>query len=315
MLMGRQRHPELRAVLEDVHQRVRSGEELSVAFQAHGERFPPLYASTLQAGERSGELEQVIRRFVRYLKMVMDVRKRVVSALVYPTLLVILSAAMIAVMMVIVIPRFRVFYDAMSVDLPLLTRGILGISMFLRTYAVVIAAALAAAIVAGKYWMRTPVGRRQVDALKLRLPLAGTIQQRFSISEFCRSLSTLLAGGLPLVSSLQVASASVGNAYLRAKLEPVETKVREGKSLHEALEETGVVPDLAIDMVEVGEATGSLDEMLSNVSDFFDDEIETRVQRLLTLVEPLMLVFMGVIVSLLLVAMYLPLFSVLGKLQ
>lgn len=315
MLIERQRNQDLRVVLEDVHEKVRSGQELSEAFKLHGDRFPPLYASTLQAGERSGELEQVIRRFVRYLRLMLDVRKRVVSALVYPALLVILSAIMIAVMMIVVIPRFQVFYNAMSVDLPLLTRGILSVSLFLQRYAVLLGAALVAGLVAGRYWSRTPPGRRQLDAVKLRLPLAGAILHRFSIAEFSRSLSTLLAGGLPLVSSLQVATASVGNAHLRGKLEPVVPKVREGQSLHEALEETGVVPDLTIDLVKVGEATGSLDEMLSNVADFFDEEIETRIQRLLSLVEPLMLVFMGLIVSMLLIAMYLPLFSVLGKLQ
>jgi type IV pilus assembly protein PilC len=315
LLIERQRNPDLRRVLEEVQDKVRSGQELSEAFRLQGDRFPPLYASTLQAGERSGELEQVIRRFVRYLKLMLDVRKRVVSALVYPALLVALSATMIAVMMVVVIPRFEVFYDAMSVELPLLTRIILAMSLFLQRYAVLLIAAVVAGVVAGRYWSRTPVGRRQFDALKLKLPLAGGILHRFSISEFCRSLSTLLAGGLPLVASLQVASSSVGNAYLRGRLEPAVTKVREGQALYQALEDTGVVPDLTIDLVKVGEATGSLDEMLGNVSDFFDDEIETRIQRLLSLVEPLMLVFMGLIVSLLLIAMYLPLFSVLGKLQ
>jgi type IV pilus assembly protein PilC len=315
MLVERQRNLDLREVLEDVQGKVRSGQELSEAFRSHGDRFPPLFASTLQAGERSGELEQVIRRFVRYLRLVLDVRKRVVSALIYPALLVLLSAAMIAVMMVVVIPRFEVFYNAMAVDLPALTRAILAVSLFLQRYAVFLGAGLVAALVAGRYWSRTEPGRRHLDAIKLRLPLAGAILHRFSISEFCRSLATLLAGGLPLISSLQVATSSVSNAYLRAKLDPVVGKVREGQPLHSALEETGVVPDLTIDMVKVGEATGALDEMLSNVSDFFDEEIETRIQRLLSLVEPLMLVFMGLIVSLLLIAMYLPLFSVLGKLQ
>jgi type IV pilus assembly protein PilC len=315
MLIERQRNPELKEVLIDVHEKVRSGEELSDAFRAQGDRFPPLYASTLHAGERSGELEQVIRRFIRYLRLMLDVRKRIVSALVYPTLLVILSATMIAVMMVVVIPRFEIFYDAMDVELPVLTQGILSVSLFLKRWAALLFAGLVAAVVAGRYWSRTPVGSRQVDAIKLRLPLAGAILHRFSIAELCRSLSTLLAGGLPLVQSLQVATTSVGNAHLRAKLEPVVSKVREGQALYEALEETRVVPDLTIDLVKVGEATGSLDEMLGNVADFFDEEIETRIQRLLSLVEPMMLVFMGLIVSLLLIAMYLPLFSVLGKLQ
>jgi type IV pilus assembly protein PilC len=159
------------------------------------------------------------------------------------------------------------------------------------------------------------VGTLWLDRIKLSIPLAGSILHRFAISEFGRSLSTLLAGGLPLVPSLEVAISGVGNAHLRSRLEPVTGSVREGSSLHRALENTAVVPDLAIDMVKVGEATGALDEMLANVSDFLDEEIETKIQRLLTLVEPLMLVIMGCTVALLLLAMYLPLFSVLGQVQ
>jgi type IV pilus assembly protein PilC len=315
LVLERQRNPDFREILVDVRDRVRAGEELSQAFLEHGDRFPRLYGSTLMAGERTGELETVIRRFVRYLKIVMETRRRVVTALVYPTLLVALSAVMVGVMVVYVIPKFQVFYDAMDVELPALTRGILAFSLFVQRRVLWLVGGVAALVFVARRARHTEAGGAFLDRFKLRVPLAGPILHRFAVSEFCRSLSTLLAGGMPLVPSLSVATDSVGNAWLRQRLQPVVPKVREGKALHQALEESGEVGDLAVDLVKVGEATGSLDEMLSNVSDFFDEEIETKIQRLLSLVEPVMLVFMGALVAMLLVSMYLPLFSILGQLQ
>ncbi|HVS16372.1 MAG TPA: type II secretion system F family protein [Thermoanaerobaculia bacterium] len=315
LVLERQRNRDFREILVDVRDRVRGGEELSQAFMEHGDRFPRLYGSTLMAGERTGELETVIRRFVRYLKIVMETRRRVVTALVYPTLLVGLSTVMVGVMVVYVIPKFQVFYDAMDVELPALTRGILAFSLFVQERFLWLVGGVLALIVVARRARRTEAGGAFLDRFKLRIPLAGAILHRFAVSEFCRSLSTLLAGGMPLVPSLSVATDSVGNVWLRQRLQPVVPKVREGKALYQALEESGEVGDLAVDLVKVGEATGSLDEMLSNVSDFFDEEIETRIQRLLSLVEPVMLVFMGLLVAMLLVSMYLPLFSILGQLQ
>ncbi len=315
LMLERQRDPTFREVLGEIRDQVKSGEELSTAFQSFGELFPPLYASTLMAGERSGELEQVMRRFVRYLRLVMETRKRITSALIYPTVLVSLSAVMMAVMTVFVLPRFRVFYDAMDVELPLATRFVLGLSVFLRQNGWLLIVGLAVAAFFFSRWAATSAGREWLDRLRIRLPVIGSILHRFAISEFGRSLATLLAGGLPLVPALEVSVNGVGNAFLRRRLEPVLDNVREGTALHTALANTGVVPDLAIDMVKVGEATGALDEMLNNVSDFFDSEIETGIQRLLTLVEPVMLVLMGITVGGLLMAMYLPLFTILGKVQ
>jgi type IV pilus assembly protein PilC len=162
-------------------------------------------------------------------------------------------------------------------------------------------------------WKDTDLGRLALDRLRLRVPFLGGVLHRFSLSEYCRSLATLLNGGMPLVPSLEIATAAVGNAEIRQKLEPAVQKVREGVAFHQALEDTDIFTDLAIDMVQVGEATGALDEMLSNVSDFFDDQVETRMQRLLTLIEPAMLVFMGIVIGTILISLYLPLFSALSQ--
>ena len=316
LLTERQREVHFRAILEQVRERVKSGVELSEAFAEFGDAFPPLYSSSLKAGERTGELEQVVRRFVRYLKLVLEARKRVYSALVYPVLLLCLSVGMIAAMTLFVIPRFSVFYQSMDLkELPALTRVTMGISQFLRQNLLLLVAGGGAGIFVLQRWAATGPGRVTFDHLRLRLPFLGHVLHRFALSEYCRSLATLLSGGLPLVPALEISTRAVGNAWVRGRLEPAIPRVREGQALHTALDETGIVPELVIDMVEVGEATGSLDQMLGNVSEFFDDEVETRMQRLLSLIEPIMLIVIGGIVALLLASVYLPVFSALGQIK
>lgn len=313
LMLERLKDPTFRDVLSQIRDRVKSGEELSHAFAAFGSMFPPLYAATLKAGERTGDLEQVIRRFIRYLKLVIEARKRVVSALVYPAVLVGLSIGLIFVMALFVLPNFNQFYDSLDIQLPLLTRITVGGSIFLRDNVGWLVLGLFAGIWGMRRFARSATGGITLDRWRLRLPFLGPVLSLFAQAELGRSLSTLLAGGMPLVPSLEISIAAVGNRFVRRELEPTVQLVREGKSLHEALETTGVVNDLAIDMVKVGEATGSLDVMLANVSDFFDEEVEIRMQRILSLLEPLMLVLMGTIVALILISVYLPMFSALGR--
>ena len=311
----RQRDPLFRRTLGELRQRVRSGESLSDAVDSFGDMFPPLYAPTLKAGERSGDLETVIRRFIRYQRLMMEARKRIVSALVYPAVLIALSMGLIGVMTVYVVPQFSAFFSGLRTELPLLTRMTMGLSSFVRDNFLLLGIGLVLGVLALMQWQRTSHGAQTLDRLKLRLPLVGSIFHRTALSEFCRSLATLLSGGLPVVSALDVSVASIGNAHVRQRLRSLVERVREGVSLNAALEETGVVPDLAVDMVKVGEATGSLDSMLTSVSDFFDEEVETRMGRLLSLLEPVMLVFMGLVVAILLVSIYLPLFGLMGQVQ
>ncbi len=300
-------------VLAEICDRVRSGEELSDAFAHFGDLFPPLYPSTLKAGERSGELEQVIRRFIRYLKLMLDARKKVVSALVYPAVLICLSLAMLAILAIYVVPSFSKFYRDLDAELPKITQVTLAVSFWLRDHFFWLGLGLIAAGVALKRWSATSTGRRFLDRLRLQIPLVGQIYHEFSLSEFCRSLSTLVAGGLPLIQGLEIASSAVSNAFIGERLRPSVDEVRQGQAFNEALERTEVFPRLAIDMIKVGEATGSLDEMLSSVSDYFDERVETKVQRLLSLVEPIMLIIMGVVIAVLLISIYLPMFGALGQ--
>ena len=319
LMLERMANANFKAVLVEVRDRVKSGEDLSEAFAAYGDTFPRLYPSALKAGERSGELELVIRRFIRYMKLVLDARKRVISALVYPAVLVGLSITMIAVMAIYVVPKFQVFFKDLGADLPLITRFTLGLSAaasgrpFILWNWVWVLIAIAFGVAALRRYGRTEEGRVAIDRQKLRIPFLGAVLHRFALSEFSRALSTLLAGGIPLVPSFEIAVSSVGNAHVRAKLEPTIQMVREGKPFYAALEESGIFTDMAVDMVKVGEATGSLDEMLGNVSDLLDEQVEARMARILSLVEPMMLVFMGLIIGLLLVSIYLPMYSVLGS--
>ena len=313
LMLERMNNQHFRAVLTDVRDQVKSGTDLSEAFASHGDLFPRLYPSSLKAGERSGELELVIRRFIRYMRLVLDARRRVISALVYPAVLVVLSIAMIAVMAIYVVPKFMSFFDELGADLPLITQIVLAVSTFASKNWPLILILLVLGTLALRSWGRTEIGRLTLDRLKLKTPFLGPVLHRFAMSEFSRALSTLLAGGIPLVPAFEIAVSSVGNAYVRSRLEPTIQMVREGKPFFSALEKSEIFIDMAIDMVKVGETTGSLDDMLGSVSEFLDEQIETRMARLLSLVEPLMLVFMGIIIAILLISIYLPMFSMLGS--
>jgi len=313
LMLERMKNPHFRSVLTDVRDRVKSGSELSDAFAAHGGLFPRLYPSSLKAGERSGELELVIRRFIRYMKLLLDARRRVISALIYPAVLVCLSIAMIIIMAIYVVPKFMGFFAELGTDLPLITQIVLAVSTFASANWPLLLVLLVLGALALRSWGRTEPGRLAIDRLKLRTPFLGPVLHRFALSEFCRSLSTLLAGGIPLVPAFEIAISSVGNAYARNQLEPTVQMVREGKPFYAALEKSEIFLDMSIDMVKVGETTGSLDDMLNSVSEFLDEQVETRMQRLLSLVEPMMLVFMGIIIAILLISIYLPMFSMLGS--
>lgn len=315
LMLERMSNQHFRDVLIDIRDRVKSGQDLSDAFGAHADLFPRLFPSTLKAGEKSGELEQVIRRFIRYMKLVLDARRRVMSALIYPIVLVCLSIAMISIMMVYVVPKITVFFENLQVELPFMTRLLIAVSTFAQRNVVLLVAGGLALGFGFRAWNRTEAGRTWVDRAKLKLPFIGPVLHRFAITEFCRSLSTLLTGGIPLVPALEIATGAVGNLQVRRAIEPQIQLVREGKPFHEALERSGVFLEMSVDMVKVGEATGSLDEMLTSVADFVDEQIESRMARILTLIEPLMLVFMGIIVAMILVAIYLPLVSALGQSQ
>ena len=316
LLRRRVESPAFRSVLDDVHERVRSGTALSDAFGAHADLFPRVYMASLLAGERSGSLDAVLRRYVEYTKIIATVKRKTISALVYPVILVTLALVLVAIIVLKVVPAFSDFYDSFGAQLPFATRLILRVSNILREQFVFILLALVAAVVAFVVWVKRPGQQARLDHLLLKLPVLGPIAAKFGTSQMARTLATLLSGGLPLVNALDIASQSIGNQFLASQLDIVSTRVREGESFAAALEARRVFPDVAVKMAEVGESTGALQDMLNTVADFYDEEISTNMERFVTLVEPVLLVFMGIVIAGLLLALYMPLFqlsSVLGQ--
>ena len=301
--------PLFRTVLDDVHEKVRSGSALSDAFAAHGDRFPGVYTASLLAGERSGNLDAVLRRYVEYAKVIATVKSKTRSALIYPAILVILALGLVSIIVLKVVPAFADFYTSFGAELPLVTRIILAISNFLRSQFLLVLVVAVGAIVGFVAWVKQPGQQARADRMILKAPVVGPIAAKFATSQMARTLATLLGGGLPLVNALEIAAKSVGNQYMAAQLGIVNTRVREGESFAAALEARGVFPEVAVKMAEVGESTGALQEMLNTVADFYDEEISMNLERFVTLVEPALLVFMGLVIAGLLLALYMPLFQ------
>jgi type IV pilus assembly protein PilC len=316
LLKRRVTSPIFKRVLDDVHEKVRSGTALSDAFAAQGDLFPRVYTASLLAGERSGNLDAVLRRYVEYAKIIATVKRKTISALVYPAILVSLALVLVTIIILKVVPAFSDFYSSFGAELPFVTRIILKVSNVVRFQFPFLITGLAVAVAAFVTWVRRPGQQARFDYLMLKLPMLGPVAGKFATSQMARTLATLLGGGLPLVNALDIAAKSIGNQFMASQLEVVSARVREGESFAAALEARRVFPEVAVKMAEVGESTGSLQDMLNTVADFYDEEIETNMERFITLVEPILLVFMGVVIAGLLLALYMPLFqlsSVLGS--
>jgi type IV pilus assembly protein PilC len=309
LLKRRVTSPVFKRVLDDVHEKVRSGTALSDAFAAHGDLFPRVYTASLLAGERSGNLDAVLRRFVEYTKIIATVKRKTVSALVYPAILTGLAIVLVSIIVLKVVPAFADFYTSFGADLPVATRLILGISDLVRSQFVLILAAIVGTVLAVFVWVRQPGQKSRFDHLLLGLPMLGPVARKFATSQMARTLATLLGGGLPLVNALDIAAKSVGNQFMARQLDIVSARVREGESFAAALEARQAFPEVAVKMAEVGESTGALQDMLNTVADFYDEEIATTMERFITLVEPVLLVIMGIVIAGLLLALYMPLFQ------
>ena len=309
ILRRRVSNPVLKAVLDDVHERVRSGSSLSEAFEAHGSLFPGVYTASLMAGEKSGSLEQVIRRYVTYVKVVSGVKRKTISALVYPAILLALSLIVVAIIVLKVVPEFGLFYQQFEAELPWSTRLIVSISNFAGAYFLLLIATVAALMFLSWSWLQRPGNRVRFDRWLTRVPSVGPISQKFATSQAARTLATLLGGGIPLVNAIDVSARSIQNRYIASELHNAAQQVREGGALAAAMSESGAFPDVSIKMVEVGEQTGALQEMLNSLADFYDEEIETSLGRFVTIIEPALLVVMGLVIAGLLLALYMPLFQ------
>jgi type IV pilus assembly protein PilC len=315
LLHERQKNPTLRRVIGDVGDRIKAGSAISDAFAEEGDLFPRLYSTSLKAGERSGEIENVLRRYLKYQRTLLAITRKVVSTLVYPAILIVLSAALIGILMTVVIPRFQEFFHDFEAELPLLTIVVVKTATFLRENILIILGGLAAAVFLFVRWVDTPAGSTARDALVLKIPIVGGILSRFAISQFTRSLATLLGGGTPLVPSLESAADAISNRQVSRRVRDVVPRVREGGELWKALESTGIFTDLTVEMVKVGEASGALEDMLTSVSDFYDDEIDVLLSRVISFVEPAILVIMGLVILTILLSVYLPIFTIMSQIK
>jgi type IV pilus assembly protein PilC len=302
-------NPTFKAVLDDVYERVRAGTSLSEAFEAHATLFPGVYTASLMAGEKSGNLDQVLRRFIAYVKLIGNVKRKTMSALMYPIILLALSFVVVAVIMVKVVPSFADFYGDFGAELPFITQVLIAISDAFRNNFLLIAIVTIGGGVAFWRWFKVPGQRQRLHGALMRAPFIGGTVTKFATSQLARTLATLLSGGIPLVTALDVASRAVGNRAMAWHVGVVTQQVREGQPLAAAMTQRGVFPDVAVKMVEVGEATGALQDMLNALADFYDEDIETTMARFVTLVEPLMLVLMGLVIAVLLLALYMPVFQ------
>jgi type IV pilus assembly protein PilC len=291
-----------------VRDEVKNGTLLSDAFAQQG-IFPPIYVSSILAGEKSGSLAEVLDRYITYQRLALAVRKKVLLSLMYPALLIVLVIALVVFLVTYVVPSFAGLYQSMSAQLPYMTQLLIAVGTTARNYVVAGFAGLVGSIVAFKIWSRGAAARAQIDAVKMRVPLLGDIWLKYQVAQFARVLSTLLVGGIPLMQALETAGESLGASLLKKTLASARQKVKEGQALSRALKDTGIFPELSIDMIEVGESTGALSQMLTSVAEFYEDDVQTRMTAVLSLIEPAIMIFMGIFVAFVLVALYLPIFS------
>ncbi|HWW98289.1 MAG TPA: type II secretion system F family protein [Edaphobacter sp.] len=308
LLARRQKLPHFRAQLEDVAARVKTGESISQAFEAQG-GFPIVYTTTLLAGERSGNLEEVLQRFLDFQRVSLTFRKKLKASLIYPALLVVMVISLFIFLITFVVPRFAQLYDQLGTKLPALTIFLLDLGQQAQHYGIYVAAVVAIIVFLLYRWAKTDAGANLIDRIRIALPVIGGVWLKYQVGLFSRTLSTLLTGGLPLVPSLETAARSIDSRQIASAVYKSVETVREGKGLAASLQQTKVFPEFAIEMIEVGESTGALPQMLNSVAEFFEEDVQTNLTAAMSLIEPAILIVMGMVVTTILISLYYPIFS------
>jgi type IV pilus assembly protein PilC len=308
MLGKIQKNAHFAGQIEDVSTRVKTGEALSAAFEAQT-GFPLMYTTTLLAGERSGNLQEVLERYVNFQRVTLTFRKKLISSLIYPVVLLTLVTGLMTFMFTVVIPQFATLYDQMGSRLPAVTTYLLAFGKWMQHNILYLALAVLAMAIGAWRFSITDRGRDVLDAMRVKMPVLGRIWLKYQVALFVRTLATLLTGGLPLVPSLETAARSISSRRVSRAVMSSITTVREGKSLAESLQRTHVFPGLATEMIQVGEQTGALPQMLNSVAEFFEEDVATALTAALALIEPAILIIMGIIVVFILISLYLPIFS------
>lgn len=314
LLAERLTDPKLGKYVKAVRDEVKTGASLSDAF-GRQRVFPPIYVTSIMAGEKSGSLPEVLDRFITYQRLALSVRKKVMLSLLYPSLLITLTTGLIVFLVTYVVPNFAQLYNSMEAQLPWVTQVLIAVGTTARNYILLGFGLLVGLIILFRLWSRRERAQERLDSIKMRTPVLGEIWTKYQVAQVSRVLSTLLLGGIPLVQALETAGQSLGSNLLRKTLEKARKSVKEGQSLSSSLKATGIFPDLSIDMIEVGESTGALPAMLNSVAEFYEDDVQTRMQASLSLIEPGIMIFMGMFVAFVLVSLYLPIFSLADTLR
>jgi type IV pilus assembly protein PilC len=315
ILAGQQENKTFQKILNGVRASVEGGATLSASMKQHGKVFDPLYYNMVEAGETGGILDTILQRLAQYIEKNVKLKRAVKSAMIYPVAVLSIAAGVIILLLWKVVPVFTTLFNGLGADLPLPTRAVIAMSNFVGSiYGLLIAVFIAGAIVAIKMWQKTPVGRMTIDRIILKLPVVGIVMRKIAVARFTRTLGTLISSGVPILEGLDITARTSGNAVIERAISMTRKAVEAGRSLVEPLKETEVFPGMVTQMIGVGEQTGAMDAMLSKIADFYEDEVDAAVKDMLTAIEPIMIVFLGVVVGGVVISMYLPLFSLIGKL-
>lgn len=316
ILAGQQENKTFQKILNSVRASVEGGATLSTSMKQHEKVFDALYYNMVEAGETGGILDTILQRLSLYIEKNVKLKRAVKSAMIYPVAVLSIAAGVIILLLWKVVPIFTTLFNGLGADLPLPTRIVIGMSNFVGSiYGLLILVFVVGAGIAIKFWQKTPLGRMTIDRMLLRAPVVGMVLRKIAVARFTRTLGTLISSGVPILEGLDITARTSGNAVIERAISMTRTAVEQGRSLVEPLKETDVFPGMVTQMIGVGEQTGAMDAMLSKIADFYEDEVDAAVKDMLTAIEPIMIVFLGVVVGGVVISMYLPLFSLIGKLS
>ena len=315
ILAGQQDNKTFQKILNSVRASVEGGATLSASMKQHEKVFDALYYNMVEAGETGGILDTILQRLSLYIEKNVKLKRAVKSAMIYPVAVLSIAAGVIILLLWKVVPIFTTLFNGLGADLPLPTRAVIALSNFVGSiYGLLILVFVVGSGVALKFWQKTPLGRMTIDRMLLRAPVVGMVLRKIAVARFTRTLGTLISSGVPILEGLDITARTSGNAVIERAISLTRTAVEQGRSLVEPLKETDVFPGMVTQMIGVGEQTGAMDAMLSKIADFYEDEVDAAVKDMLTAIEPIMIVFLGVVVGGVVISMYLPLFSLIGKL-
>ena len=316
ILAGQQDNRTFQKILNSVRASVEGGATLSASMKQHEKVFDALYYNMVEAGETGGILDTILQRLSLYIEKNVKLKRAVKSAMIYPVAVLSIAAGVIILLLWKVVPIFTTLFNGLGADLPLPTRAVIALSNFVGSiYGLLILVFVVGSGVALKFWQKTPLGRMTIDRMLLRAPVVGMVLRKIAVARFTRTLGTLISSGVPILEGLDITARTSGNAVIERAISLTRTAVEQGRSLVEPLKETDVFPGMVTQMIGVGEQTGAMDAMLSKIADFYEDEVDAAVKDMLTAIEPIMIVFLGVVVGGVVISMYLPLFSLIGKLS